>query len=136
MPTKKTHRTSLPPHLSRHLETISEWRPSLAWDYMAVGPRGEEMASRWAREMADLLRQHGGGNPRIAALSGAVAVLVVAVAAALTVLGVRRAHEQQAAAERLAREQQAVEQTRQLAEQRLEQATGAIRPGDQRRAHH
>ena len=53
-------------HLSRHLETISEWRPSLAWDYMAVGPRGEEMASRWAREMVDLLRQHGGGNTRIA----------------------------------------------------------------------
>jgi Xaa-Pro aminopeptidase len=53
-------------HLSRHLETISEWRPSLAWDYMAVGPRGEEMAGRWAREMADLLRQHGGGNMRIA----------------------------------------------------------------------
>jgi serine/threonine protein kinase/tetratricopeptide (TPR) repeat protein len=73
-------------------------------------------------------------NPRTAALSAAVAVLLVAVAATLTVLAVRRAREERAAAERLAHEQQAAEQTRQLAEQRLEQATGAIRTGDHRRA--
>jgi Xaa-Pro dipeptidase len=53
-------------HLSRHLETIDEWRPSLAWDYMAVGPRNEEMAARWAREMTALVSQHGGGNRRLA----------------------------------------------------------------------
>jgi Xaa-Pro dipeptidase len=53
-------------HLSRNLETIDERRPSLAWDYMAVGYRGEEMARRWAREIADLLASHGGGNRRLA----------------------------------------------------------------------
>ena len=44
-------------HLNRGLETIDEVRPSLAWDYMMVGPRGEEMARRWAAELADLLRR-------------------------------------------------------------------------------
>ena len=53
-------------HLSRHLETIGERRPSLAWDYMAVGGRAEEMAGRWARELADLVRGHGAGNRRLA----------------------------------------------------------------------
>jgi len=53
-------------HLSRRLETIDETRPSLAWDYMAVGGRGEEMARRWAAEIADLVRAHGGGNRRLA----------------------------------------------------------------------
>src|SRR5258706_12797104 len=53
-------------HLSRQLETIDERRPSLAWDYMAVGTRGSEMAGRWAQEIADLVRSHGGGNRRLA----------------------------------------------------------------------
>ncbi len=52
-------------HLARGLETIDEVRPSLAWDYMAVGPRGEEMAGRLAAELADFLRSHGGGNRRL-----------------------------------------------------------------------
>ncbi len=33
-------------HLNAGLDTIDEVRPSLAWDYMMVGPRGEEMARR------------------------------------------------------------------------------------------
>jgi Xaa-Pro dipeptidase len=53
-------------HLSRDLETIDEHRPSLAWDYMAVGPRGAEMAGRWAGEIAELIKAHGGGNRRLA----------------------------------------------------------------------
>src|SRR5689334_18130554 len=53
-------------HLSTHLETVDERRPSLSWDYMQVGDRGAEMAGRWAREIADLVHQHGGGNRRLA----------------------------------------------------------------------
>jgi len=41
-------------HLSKHLETIGEIRPSLACDYMMVGSRGEEFAHRWAQEISDL----------------------------------------------------------------------------------
>jgi Xaa-Pro aminopeptidase len=52
-------------HLASHLETIDERRPSLAWDFMMVGQRGEEMAGRWAAEIADLVRRHGGGNRRL-----------------------------------------------------------------------
>jgi Xaa-Pro aminopeptidase len=53
-------------HRSRNLETIDEVRPALSFDYVIVGPRGEEMARRWAAELADLVRSHGGGNKRIA----------------------------------------------------------------------
>jgi Xaa-Pro dipeptidase len=53
-------------HLSQALETIGERRPSLAWDFMAVGPRAEEMAGRWAREIADLLHRCSGSGARLA----------------------------------------------------------------------
>jgi Xaa-Pro dipeptidase len=53
-------------HLAEGLETIDEVRTSLAWDYMMVADRGDEMACRWAEEIADLVRQHGGGNTRLA----------------------------------------------------------------------
>src|SRR5262249_30754887 len=53
-------------HLSPGLETIDERRPSLAWDFMAVGSRGPEMAGRWAAEIADLLRRHAGPSARLA----------------------------------------------------------------------
>ncbi len=67
-------------HLTRGLETIDEVRPSLAFDYMMVGPRGEEMARRWAAEMAALLRAHGGGSRRLA-LDRADTLMVQALAA-------------------------------------------------------
>jgi len=53
-------------HLSNGLETIDERRPSLAWDFMAVGPRADEMAARWAGEIAALLAAHGGRDRRLA----------------------------------------------------------------------
>ncbi len=53
-------------HLARGLETVDEIRPSLAFDYMMVGPRNEEMARRWAAEIADLVAAHGGGSRRLA----------------------------------------------------------------------
>jgi Xaa-Pro aminopeptidase len=52
-------------HLNAGLETIDEVRPSLASDFMMVGPRGEEMARRFAAELADLMREHGGGSQRV-----------------------------------------------------------------------
>jgi len=53
-------------HLSAGLETISEVRPTCSWYYFSAGPRVAEKARRWAREIADLLRRHGGGNRRLA----------------------------------------------------------------------
>jgi Xaa-Pro aminopeptidase len=53
-------------HLAKGLETIDEIRPAWAWDYMIVGERNAEMADNWAAEIADLIRQHGGGNKRVA----------------------------------------------------------------------
>jgi Xaa-Pro aminopeptidase len=53
-------------HLSAHLDLIDEVRPGIAWYYFSSGPRVVEHAGRWAAEIADLLRAHGGGNRRLA----------------------------------------------------------------------
>lgn len=54
-------------HLANGFETVDEVRPATAWYYFGAGSRVEEMAARWAAEVADLVRGHGGGNRRIAA---------------------------------------------------------------------
>ena len=53
-------------HLSQGVETIDEVRTGLSFDYMQVGGRGEELARRWAADLAELVREHGGGNQRLA----------------------------------------------------------------------
>ena len=53
-------------HLSAHLDLIDEIRPGQAWYYFGVGQRFNEVAHRWAAEIADLVRTHGGGNTRLA----------------------------------------------------------------------
>jgi Xaa-Pro dipeptidase len=53
-------------HLSRHLGTIDEIRPARAWYHMAAGPNAGDAARRFAAEIADLARAHGGGERRIA----------------------------------------------------------------------
>lgn len=49
-----------------HFATIAEYRPSTPWFYFMGGDRGEEFAQRWAAELADLVRQYGGGNKHVA----------------------------------------------------------------------
>jgi Xaa-Pro dipeptidase len=53
-------------HLSRHLETIDEIRPAKAWYHMAAGPEWRQAATRWAAEIAALVRRSGGRNLRLA----------------------------------------------------------------------
>ncbi|MFQ5776048.1 MAG: M24 family metallopeptidase [Kiloniellaceae bacterium] len=53
-------------HLSAGLETVDEARRALSWYYFGAGPRVQEKAKRWAAEIADLVRAHGGGNRRLA----------------------------------------------------------------------
>ena len=53
-------------HLSVHLELIDEIRPAVAWYYFGAGNRVNEVAQRWAAEIADLVTAHGGGNRRLA----------------------------------------------------------------------
>ena len=62
-------------------------------------------------------------NPKVAGLSGTVALLIVMVLAFLA-----------SAYSRAAREQEVIAKERQVVEDRLEQATAAIRGGDQRQA--
>lgn len=53
-------------HLNDGLPGIDEVRRSTAWMFMARGDRAPEGLALWADEIADLLRQHGGGNMRLA----------------------------------------------------------------------
>jgi Xaa-Pro dipeptidase len=55
-------------HLSSGLPLITETRPAIAWFYMYGGSAAGEdrFATRWAREIADLVKRHGGGNRRLA----------------------------------------------------------------------
>jgi Xaa-Pro dipeptidase len=53
-------------HLARGLETIDELRPAKSWIYMTDGERVPDNARAWAGEIAALVREHGGGNRRVA----------------------------------------------------------------------
>jgi len=50
----------------RDLPTISEVRPARAWHYSRTSELGDENRRRWADEIDDLLRRHGGANRRLA----------------------------------------------------------------------
>lgn len=52
--------------LSGHNPLITEVRPATSYFYFTAGDRYEEQAGKWAAEIADLVRQHGGGNMRLA----------------------------------------------------------------------
>lgn len=53
-------------HLARGFATVDEVRPATTWFYFATGQRSREWAGRWADEIADLMRAHGGGSRRLA----------------------------------------------------------------------
>jgi Xaa-Pro aminopeptidase len=51
-------------HLAR--DYGDDIRPSLSTDFLAVGPRGEEMSRRWTESMLSLLREKGVAGDRLA----------------------------------------------------------------------
>lgn len=53
-------------HLAEGEPAVDEVRRAVAWYHFAAGPRVEEYAGQWCEEIAGLLRQHGGGNTRLA----------------------------------------------------------------------
>ncbi len=53
-------------HLNAGFETIDETRTATTWFYMASGSRTTEFVNIWADEIADLVREYGGGNKRLA----------------------------------------------------------------------
>src|SRR3546814_8597101 len=58
--------TTLCRSLSAGNEVVSEVRPAVGWFYFAAGNRCRERAGRWAAEVAELMRRHGGGVRRLA----------------------------------------------------------------------
>lgn len=53
-------------HLCQGLETIDELRVATTWMYMTAGDQVAPRVHRWADEIADLMREHAGGNRRLA----------------------------------------------------------------------
>ncbi len=53
-------------HLSEHLPLVDEVRPVTTFFFFESAERTEEMAERFAAEIDALLREHGGGNRRLA----------------------------------------------------------------------
>ncbi len=53
-------------HLSDHSGMVDEVRGCTAWFYFEGGNRCMEFAENWANDIAELMREHGGGNMRCA----------------------------------------------------------------------
>ncbi|MCC2112431.1 MAG: aminopeptidase P family N-terminal domain-containing protein, partial [Hyphomicrobiales bacterium] len=53
-------------HLSDGFSRITESRKAVSWYYFGAGPHERERAGVWAAELAQLVRETGGGNTRIA----------------------------------------------------------------------
>ncbi len=53
-------------HLCDGLAGIDEVRNATSWLYMTAGDRSDERLESWSGEIAELMQQHGGGNPRLA----------------------------------------------------------------------
>ena len=52
--------------LSAHNHLVTEVRPARPFFYFIAGDRVEEQAQKFASEIADLIKAHGGGNLRLA----------------------------------------------------------------------
>jgi len=53
-------------HVTNGIETIDEVRPAISWFYFAAGDRMAERLKPWSREIADIMKAHGGGSRRLA----------------------------------------------------------------------
>ena len=54
------------PHLAEGLPLISEYRLMPSFHYFSAGDTGATRAREFGRQIADLIREHGGGNQRLA----------------------------------------------------------------------
>jgi Xaa-Pro aminopeptidase len=54
------------PHLAEDLPTVDDYRALPSFYYFAAGPRAEEKAQVFGAQIADLVREHGGCNRRLA----------------------------------------------------------------------
>ena len=54
------------PYLAEGLPTVDDYRVMPSFYYFTAGPHAEERAKRFAGEIAELMKRHGGGNRRLA----------------------------------------------------------------------
>lgn len=53
-------------HLAEGLDCVDEVRAATSWFYFSAGQNISREVKKWAMEIADILREHGGGNKRLA----------------------------------------------------------------------
>ena len=53
-------------HLAEGLDRVDEVRRATSWFYFSAGSQIDERVKIWAAEIADIVRQNGGGNMRLA----------------------------------------------------------------------
>jgi len=53
-------------HVAKGIEVVDEVRTATTWFFFSAGNRLAERVEKWADEIADILRQRGGGNMRLA----------------------------------------------------------------------
>ena len=54
------------PHLAEGIPTIDEYRSLPSFYFFGAGTRGKEFVKEFAAQIADLMKNHGGGNRRLA----------------------------------------------------------------------
>ncbi|MGZ4771198.1 MAG: M24 family metallopeptidase, partial [Ilumatobacteraceae bacterium] len=53
-------------YLATDLDSVDEVRKAVPWFYFLAGPRTQEKAELWSRDIIDLMRQYGGPDQRLA----------------------------------------------------------------------
>jgi Xaa-Pro aminopeptidase len=53
-------------YLQDGLDSVDEVRKAVPWFHFLAGPRTQEKAELWSRDIIDLMRQHGGADQRLA----------------------------------------------------------------------
>ncbi len=53
-------------YLQEDLDSVDEVRKAVPWFYFLAGPRTQEKAEVWSRDIIDLMRQYGGPDQRLA----------------------------------------------------------------------
>lgn len=116
-------------HLSAHLPLVDEVRTMTSFFYFLAGDRYHKQAERFAVEIADLLRAHGGGNRRLAVDKMEIAGLHACARRQIEVMDDGMRLLEQARSIKNANELQAVRCAMAACDATLQELTNALVPG-------
>ena len=115
-------------HLSDDFPRVGNARKATSWFYFGAGEEEQARAAQWAAELADLVREHGGGNRRLAIDKCDQAGIAALEAEGLTVIG-SQAFTERARAIKHREEIKAMRRAVQTSEVGLAEMWAALEPG-------